>query len=143
MFGLTTKKKAAQEVRKAKARGYAAAAKKARYGDFHSSRGSADYELRHGLVEVRNKSRYLARNSSMMKRFLGLLAINVVGQNGFIFQSRVRRQNGDMDDSLNKRVEADFKRWSKRPTMRANAPASSTWSSGSYLPTATRPMRRR
>lgn len=117
MFGLTTKKQAEIAERAAAKRGYAAAAKKARYGDFKSSRGSADYELREGLVQIRNKARYLARNSSVMRRFLLLLSINVVGPNGFIFQSRVRRLSGDMDDSLNKRVEADFKRWSKRPTV--------------------------
>lgn len=116
MFGLTTKKKAAEQASKAHKRGYAAAAKKARYGDFRSSRGSADYELRQGLVEVRNKSRWLARNSSTMKRFLGLLSINVVGSKGFVFQSRVRRQDGTMDDSLNRRVEDDFRDWWKRPT---------------------------
>lgn len=116
MFGLTTKKSAAVEVAKARKRGYAAAASKARYGDFKSSRGSADYELRQGLVQIRNKSRWLARNSSTMKRFLGLLAINVVGPKGFVFQSRVRRQDDTMDKSLNMRVESDFADWSARPT---------------------------
>ena len=116
MLGLTTKKKALAMAKSARKRGYDAAEKKARFGDFRSSRGSADYELRQGLTPVRNKSRWLARNSAFMKRFLGLLAINVVGKNGFIFQSRVRRLDGEMDASLNKRVEMDFHRWSKRPT---------------------------
>ena len=97
-------------------RGYAAAEKRARFGDFRVSRGSADYELRQGLVAVRAKSRYLARNSSFMRRFLWLLAINVVGKKGFIFQSRVKRLDGTPDASLNERVNTDFKRWSKRPT---------------------------
>lgn len=116
MFGLVTKKSAVEAAKATYKKGYAAAEKKARYGDLKSSRGSADYELRHGLAPVRNKSRWLARNSSGMKRFLGLLSINVIGKNGVLFQSRVRRANGDLDESLNARVEKDFKDWCKRPT---------------------------
>ena len=98
-------------------RGYAAAETKARYGDFRSSRGSADTELRKGLAVVRAKSRWLARNSSSMRRFLWLLSINTVGKKGFVFESDVRRQDGTSDKTLNKRVETDFRRWSKRPTV--------------------------
>ena len=120
MFGFVSKKKHDAELEKiavrAVKRGYAAAENKARYGDFRSSRGSADYELREGLLKVRNKSRWLARNSSVMKRFLGLLSINVVGPHGFIFQSRVTRANGDLDESLNTRVMNDFTDWSDQPT---------------------------
>lgn len=97
-------------------RGYAAAQSKARYGDLGSSRGSADTELRKGLAVVRAKSRWLARNSSSMKRFLMLLSINVVGKKGFIFESGVRRQDMTKDVTLNRRVETDFRKWSKRPT---------------------------
>ena len=97
-------------------RGYAAAESKARYGDFRSSRGSADTELRKGLAVVRAKSRWLSRNSSSMKRFLWLLSINTVGKKGFVFESNVIRQDGTPDVTLNKRVETDFRRWSKRPT---------------------------
>jgi lambda family phage portal protein len=98
-------------------RGYAAAESKARYGDFRSSRGSADTELRKGLAVVRAKSRWLARNSSSMKRFLTLLATNVVGKKGFVFESDVRRQDGSSDKTLNKRVETDYRAWAKRPTV--------------------------
>lgn len=98
-------------------RGYNAADSKARYGDFRASRGSADYELRQALATIRAKSRYLARNSSSMKRFLGLLKVNVVGQNGIILQCRVRKQDGDLDQGLNKQVEREWKQWCKAPTI--------------------------
>jgi lambda family phage portal protein len=104
-------------VRKAKPkRGYAAAASKARYGDFVTSGGSADHELRQGLRIVRNKSRYLARNSSSMKRFLDLLTLNVVGSTGMVFDSRVRKQDGALDKGLNDRVKDEFLKWWSRPT---------------------------
>ena len=117
VFGITTEKNAIAREKAARKRGYAAAAKKARYGDFNSSRGSADYELRQSLEKLRAKSRDLARNSSTMKRYLNLLSINVVGPQGFIFQSRVRRLDGTMDESLNRRVEDDFRDWWARPTV--------------------------
>lgn len=117
MFGFVTKKKATEIERAAIKRGYAAAAAKARYGDFRPSGGSADYELRGGLKVIRDKSRALARNSSSMRRFLWLLAINVVGKNGILLQSRVRKLDGDPDAGLNALVERDFRAWFKRPTV--------------------------
>lgn len=95
-------------------RGYAAASNVARYGDFKSSPGSADYELRNGLREVRNKVRFLARNSGSMKRFIQLLQVNVVGDNGFRFQSRVKNTSGILNQPLNERVEDAFAVWSEQ-----------------------------
>lgn len=90
-------------------RGYAAASNVARYGDLKSSRGSADYELRNALADVRSKTRFLARNSSSMKRFIALMRTNMLGENGFRFQCRVRKADRVMDKSLNQRVEAAWK----------------------------------
>jgi lambda family phage portal protein len=64
-------------------RNYSAAQSTARYGDLASSSGSADYELLNGLSIVRRKTRYLARNSGTMKRYMQLLKDNVVGESGF------------------------------------------------------------
>lgn len=98
-------------------RGYAAAENKARYGDFKSSRGSADYELRGGLSAVRAKSRWLARNSSSMRRFLWLMKINVVGKTGYIFKSRVRKLDNEPDKTLNDRTERAWRNWCKKPSV--------------------------
>jgi lambda family phage portal protein len=105
-----------KSTRSVSTRGYSAADSTARYGDFRTSRGSADYELRGGLAKVRAKSRWLYRNSSSMRRYINLIKTNVVGETGFIFQSRVRKLDGDLDEQLNKRVEKDFAEWSKTPT---------------------------
>ena len=98
-------------------RGYAAAQRRARFADFRTSRGTADYELRQALPIVRAKSRWLARNSSSMKRFLWLLKINVIGKKGFMFKSRVKQRDGEADESLNKRVEMAWKKWCRRPSV--------------------------
>lgn len=98
-------------------RNYSAAQSVARYGDFRPTSGSADYELRDSIVALRNKSRFLARNSSSMARFINLMRVNVVGDNGFRFQSRVRKGDGTMDTGLNERVERAWRRWAKQPTV--------------------------
>jgi len=95
-------------------RGYAAASNVARYGDFTASRGSADYELLNGLTETRAKIRFLARNSASMKRYIQLLQVNVVGDQGFRFQSRVKKLEGGLNFSLNERVEDAFAAWAER-----------------------------
>jgi len=95
-------------------RSYNAAAKVARYADFKSSPGSADYELRNSLAELRGKARFLARNSASMVRFIGLMRVNVVGPSGFRFQSRVRKIDGSPDVALNARVERRFAKWCRR-----------------------------
>lgn len=113
LFG---RNKTAEQPRTVAVRGYAAASNVARYGDLKSSRGSADYELRNGLADVRAKTRFLARNSSSMKRFIALMRTNVVGENGFRLQCRVRMLDGKMDVSLNKRVESAWNDFCVAPT---------------------------
>ena len=96
-------------------RNFAAAAKVARYGDMKASRGSADTELVNALAEVRAKARYLGRNSPAMRRYIQLMRMNILGQHGFRFQSRVRRADGSMDKTLNDRVETQWMLWWDQP----------------------------
>ena len=100
-------------------RNYVAADSAPRYGDFLSSSGSADYELANSLVPLRNKSRNLYRNSAAQRRFVQLMRVNLVGESGFRFQSRVRMATNEMqlDRSLNRRVENEWNAWWKRPTV--------------------------
>lgn len=103
---------------KATVRNYAAAGSLARYGDLSNSSGSADYELSTSLVPLRNKARNLHRNSPAQRRFVQLMRVNIVGENGFRLQSRVRKVTDEMqlDRSLNKRVEAEWNEWWEHPT---------------------------
>lgn len=84
---------------------YSAASNTARFNDFMSSSGSADMELLNGLSMVRRKTRFLARNSGTMKRYLQLLQDNIVGESGF------RAQIGG-----NERVENAWNAWCEAPT---------------------------
>lgn len=87
-------------------RNYVAARKVARYGDFSVSPGSADYELRIGLAEVRKRTRFLARNSGTMRRYIQLMKDNVIGDNGFRLQVKG-----------NNRVEDAWRQWCEYPTV--------------------------
>lgn len=96
---------------------YAAAADEAWQGDFRESSGSADYELREALPKVRNKIRALARNSSAMKRCIGLVEQNVVGPSGIRLQVRVRKGDNSPDVTLNSKVEEAWKLFCQTPTV--------------------------
>lgn len=89
----------------ARKRNYTAAQTVARYGDFKSSSGSADYELMHSLPALRQKARFLARNSGTIKRYIQLMQDNVIGENGFAFQAG------------NPAVEMAWNDWCQRPTV--------------------------
>ena len=98
-------------------RGYDAAARLSRYGDLGRSYGSADYELRDGIAEVRAKAREMARNSGSMKRFIQLMQVNIVGANGFQLRTRVRRNDDTIDSNLNRAVEGSWHGWCQAPTV--------------------------
>lgn len=101
----------------AKVRSYDAGKVLARYGDLVSSSGSADYELSTSLVPLRNKSRNLYRNSSAQRRFVQLMRVNVVGEHGFRLQSRVRKEDGTLDKTLNAKVQEEWNEWWAHPTV--------------------------
>lgn len=111
---------AAPERRPQRGRNYTAVLPLARYGDMVQSFGSADYEMSAALSTLRSKSRYLSRNSGTMKRYAQLMAENVIGPEGFIFQSRVRRADRTLDKSLNDRVEAEWAAFWDQPTVDGN-----------------------
>ncbi len=101
-------------------RSYAAAGNAPRYNDFKASqsKGSADYELLLGLSTLREKSRSLARNSPMMRRYIQLMQDNVVGEAGFILRSKAKMADmKTLDAALNDRVQVAWADWWAKPTV--------------------------
>lgn len=100
-------------------RGYAAAQNLPRYGDLFASQGSADYELRNSILQLRGKSRELYRNSPAQRRYVQLMRVNICGDSGFRLQSRVRMATDEsrLDKSLNRRVEDEWLEWWEHPTV--------------------------
>lgn len=97
-------------------RSYNAAGMTARYGDFTRSNRSADAELIISLPVMRDRARSLARNSPTMTRYIQLMQDNIVGEAGFQFRCRVKKNDGKLDKTLNQRVEMAWWRWMKAPT---------------------------
>lgn len=77
---------------------------------------SADEDLKGGFATLRARARDLARNDPYAKRFLGMVAENVVGHRGIRLQAQVKRPNGAPDTVINGRIEAAWRRWGKPET---------------------------
>ena len=105
-----------KEVNKAvkMSRSFKAASSGRLFADFFGSSSSADQELRHALVTMRNRSRELARNDSYVARYLNLLASNVVGHNGVRVNVKARDEDQTLDVIGNTIIERSWKKWSKK-----------------------------
>lgn len=112
-----TRRKVEQPRVEPKVRSYIAASNTARYADFRKSKGSADYELMGGLAPLREKARFLARNSSTMMRFIQLLQDNLIGEAGFTLRSTVKMTDGKPDRRLNQLVEEAWADWWESPVV--------------------------
>ena len=110
MLGLPAKIPAIQR------RGYHGASTGRLFADFTSSSGSADRELRSGLVSLRNRSRELARDDVYVKRYLTLLKTNVIGDSGMILQVKARNADNSIDTSGNDIIESNWRRFGRRGT---------------------------
>ena len=76
--------------------------------------GSVNSDLDDGLVILRSRARALSQNTEFGRRFLSLVASNIVGADGPMLQVRAKNQNGTLDKPANAAIEAHWKRWGKR-----------------------------
>lgn len=74
----------------------------------------ADLDIRYGLGTIRARCRELAQNSDHAKGILRIARNNIVGETGFLLQSRARRANGAPDKQMRARVEDEWAEWGKR-----------------------------
>jgi lambda family phage portal protein len=74
---------------------------------------SAHQELKGELVTLRARARDLSRNNAYFRRYLALLAENVVGPKGIRLQAQARMRNGELDQNSNDRIELAWKDWGK------------------------------
>lgn len=74
---------------------------------------SINTELRADLDALRRRSRDLAKNSPLAKKFLQMVAGNVVGPRGFALQARVKNPDGSPDKLANDAIEAGWADWCK------------------------------
>lgn len=80
--------------------------------DWVTSLRSADEELKQDLARLRARARDLARNDGYIRKYLILLATNVIGPTGFTLQAKVRDSSGELSAATNARIESAWKDWS-------------------------------
>ena len=75
---------------------------------------SINHELRSDLDKLRARSRQLAKDNDYARRFVGMVANNVGGPNGFTLQARVENSPGVPDVIANDSIERAFYEWAQR-----------------------------
>lgn len=70
--------------------------------------------LRRDLDKLRSRARELERNNAFARKFLRLVARNLIGPAGFVLQARVEDAPGRPDTAANAAIEMAFWRWAKR-----------------------------
>jgi lambda family phage portal protein len=96
-------------------RSYAAAQINRLTQGWTSTNLSANAEIHAGLDTLRARARQLERDNDYARKFLQLVATNVVGATGFQMQARVYDAAGTPDAGANDAIEASWKRWSAGP----------------------------
>ena len=95
----------------AQQRSYAAAQVNRLTAGWSTVSGSANSDIHRSLDAVRARSRQLARDDEYIKKWLAMVATNVVGPAGFRFQARVYDQPGKPDSLANTAIEAAWDRF--------------------------------
>jgi lambda family phage portal protein len=79
--------------------------------DWVSSNLSSDQEIRGSIRMLRGRARDLQRNNPIAKNYLNLLAANVVGDHGIVYQSKVHNNSGDLNKAINDKIETAWLEW--------------------------------
>lgn len=85
--------------------------------DWIASPISADQEIYNDFLRLRSRARELARNSPLVNQYLGLLAANVIGPDGFKFQARARNRDGTLAAQFNPKIDDAFEDWGQSVTV--------------------------
>ena len=75
---------------------------------------SINDELKGDLDALRMRAREMANNNALGRRFIKLVARNVVGSQGVLLQSRVINPDGTPDSLANNAIEAAWHQWGRR-----------------------------
>lgn len=75
---------------------------------------SANADIYRSLDTLRNRSRDLCQNNTYARKFLSMVADNIVGAGGIVLQARVYDAPGKPDTAANDAVENAWARWSAR-----------------------------
>lgn len=87
------------------------------WSDWVASPISADQEIYNDFLRLRSRAREMRRNHPIIRKYLKLLANNVVGPNGFKLRARVRNNDGKLATPINKKIEAAWFEFCKDVTV--------------------------
>lgn len=85
--------------------------------DFFQTSNTINEELRWDLTALRRRSRTLAQNEPLVRKFISLVGQNVVGSSGVRLQVRIKQGFGDTatpDKLANNALETAWKDWGQR-----------------------------
>lgn len=75
--------------------------------------GAVNADLDNALVILRSRARSLCANNEWGRRFLSLVAINLIGATGPTLQVRAKTSSGALDKPANDAVEIHWARWAR------------------------------
>jgi len=88
--------------------------------DWTTSSQAIDEDIKSGLATVRARSRDLCTNNDYGKKFMTMLAVNVVGPNGIRLQAKVEDAQEVAVEEANAKIEAAWKQWSRKEFCTVN-----------------------
>jgi lambda family phage portal protein len=81
--------------------------------DWVASPIAADQEMYNDFLRLRARAREMRRNHPLIKKYLKLLANNVVGPTGFKLRARVRNNSGYLAIPINKKIQKAWNDWAR------------------------------
>jgi lambda family phage portal protein len=113
-WGEKRRQEARRAVVKSERRDFTAASMGRLTGGWNSRNLSVNADLYRALDTLRARSRDLCNNNDYAKRFLGMVAANVVGGTGVVMQARIYDAPQRPDKMANAAVESAWDRWGAR-----------------------------
>jgi lambda family phage portal protein len=106
--------------------------------DFLGGLLSGHQEVKGDLDTLRARSRQICRDNPMGRRFLSLVAANVIGPTGIRLQVKSESARGELASSVNTRIEQAWKRWGKPDQCTVTSQASMPYFQAQVVKTVAR-----
>jgi lambda family phage portal protein len=85
--------------------------------DWITMNQTADDEIRWTLSKMRARARDLEKNNGIARHFLRAAAANVIGPYGFKHSPRVRNNDGQLSQQINRKISEAWDTWTTTPAL--------------------------
>lgn len=103
-----------RKIAKRSTTGFAAARTDRLVASWNPANLTMDAVLRAQLPKIRARSRDLSINNPYLKKFIGMVSVNVLGPSGISFQSKIKLEDNSLDEKANSSIESAWKEWGRR-----------------------------